>query len=79
MEQALRKWQDRFTFTLDVRDVDQEPEALAEYDELVPVLLGRHGNEAPQRLCHYFLDQERLAGFFQGAAAADQVDDVRAK
>lgn len=65
----MRKWQDRFAFTLDVRDVDQEPEALAEYDELVPVLLGRHENETPQRLCHYFLDQERLAAFFDHVKA----------
>lgn len=70
MEQALLTWRDRFAFSLEVRDVDQDPAALAEYDELVPVLLGRKENEAPQRLCHYFLDPERLELFLQGDAVA---------
>lgn len=48
---------------IDVVDVDADPQLLAQYDELVPVLLGAEG----QVLCHYFLDtlkvREYLSAF----------------
>jgi hypothetical protein len=44
-------------------DADADPALLAKYDELVPVLLAsKNGAEAVQ-LCHYFLDEDRLASF----------------
>lgn len=45
-------------FTVDVVDVDADPQLLARYDELVPVLVacGTDGTGEVRELCHYFLD-----------------------
>lgn len=53
-------------YQVEVRDVDQEPSALALYDELVPVLLGRHGEEEWLQLCHYHLDRDKLTAWLAG-------------
>ncbi len=49
--------------SIEVIDVDADPKLVAQYDELVPVLLGHEG----QVLCHYFLDipkvREYLSAF----------------
>ena len=47
-------------------DVDQDPELLKRYDELVPVLFARHSADAGdvgQQLCHYFLDADKVKAF----------------
>jgi hypothetical protein len=64
MLQALHAFADRYTFTVEMIDVDQDEALVAQYDELVPVLIGQHPGAAPVRLCHYFLDETRLAEFF---------------
>ncbi|MEN9866636.1 MAG: hypothetical protein RL748_2226 [Pseudomonadota bacterium] len=68
MEQALLNWQGQHPqhgFTYQVRDVDAEPAALLQYDELVPVLLARGDSSGEwQEICHYFLDTTRLQAFF---------------
>jgi hypothetical protein len=64
MEQALLLWQPQYPFSLEVRDVDTDPQALAQYDELVPVLLGKYENQPLQQICHYFLDEKGLQSFF---------------
>ena len=73
MELALQTWQGNHPdhrCDLTVRDVDVEPEALRQYDELVPVLLARRDEHALwQEICHYFLDTGRLQAFFTQAAA----------
>lgn len=43
-------------FDIAVIDVDENPQLLAKYDELVPVLVDREGRE----LCHYFLDMVKV-------------------
>ena len=43
-------------FDIDVVDVDADPALVAEYDELVPVLVDGEGRE----LCHYFLDAAKV-------------------
>lgn len=43
-------------FDIDVVDVDADPALVAQYDELVPVLLDARG----QMLCHYFLDSAKV-------------------
>lgn len=43
-------------FDLAVVDVDADPDLVARYDELVPVLVGSEGEE----LCHYFLDAAKV-------------------
>ncbi len=51
------------TYQLSVQDVDQDPAALALYDELVPVLVVRAENGTETELCHYFLNEERVSEF----------------
>ena len=54
---ALRGESGEFSgnFNVSVVDVDADPELVARYDELVPVLVGGVGNSA-RELCHYLLD-----------------------
>jgi thioredoxin reductase (NADPH) len=52
---ALKPLQLEFGFEVDVVDVDADPTLLAQYDELVPVLLA-----GPRPLCHYHLDVEAV-------------------
>lgn len=54
MEVALAPLAAEFAATVRVVDVDADPELVARYDELVPVLL--HGED---ELCHYFLDEAK--------------------
>lgn len=52
-----------------VIDVDHDPALVALYDELVPVLVGVREGVAT-RLCHYFLDQDRVRAYLQDAGLA---------
>ncbi len=54
--ETLRGEPDVPFFNIDVMDVDRDPELVASYDELVPVLLDGEGRE----LCHYFLDAAKV-------------------
>ncbi|MFC5475162.1 glutaredoxin family protein [Paraherbaspirillum soli] len=53
-------------FTVELIDVDADPELLAQYDEMVPVLLGSKDGQAAMQLCHYFLDVEKVKAFLRG-------------
>lgn len=48
---------------IEVIDVDADEELVAQYDELVPVLMARREGQAAQRLCHYFLDEAAVRTF----------------
>jgi hypothetical protein len=50
-------------YAIEMVDIDVDPVLLAQYDELVPVLLAGKKNEPMVQLCHYFLDRDRLAAF----------------
>ncbi len=64
MLQALHACDIGQPYTVEVVDVDADPELVARYDELVPVLLGQKREEdEPVQLCHYFLDPVALRGF----------------
>jgi thiol-disulfide isomerase/thioredoxin len=64
---ALQALQAEFAFTVRVEDVDADPSLVELYDELVPVLIGwRNGEET--RLCHYFLDEDRVRTYLRSAA-----------
>ncbi len=65
MLHALKAWKDRYTFSVEVIDVDADEALVARYDELVPVLLGVKNNGEPVEICHYFLDSEKLQAFLQ--------------
>jgi hypothetical protein len=49
---ALRQLELEFSFTVEVVDVDSEPELERRYGELVPVL-----ESGQKMLCHYFFDE----------------------
>ncbi len=49
--------------TVDVVDVDADPDLVERYDELVPVLVGHREGEPPEQLCHYFLNENTVSAF----------------
>ena len=55
MVSALEQLQGRFSFDLEVIDVDSRPELEALWGDKVPVLL-----DGERELCHYHLDLEVL-------------------
>lgn len=63
MLQALQAWKDRYTFSVEVIDVDADEALVARYDELVPVLVGEKNGGESVEICHYFLDNEKLQAF----------------
>ncbi|MBC7501258.1 MAG: glutaredoxin family protein [Herminiimonas sp.] len=64
---ALHSFLPQHRFQVEVIDVDADEKLLAQYDELVPVLLGkREGDAAPVKLCHYYLDEHILTEFLRG-------------
>jgi len=63
MLQALQAFDIGCPYAVEVVDVDADPELVARYDELVPVLLASRENEPPVQLCHYFLDEAALRSF----------------
>ena len=62
MLQALRSLDSAHVFTYEVVDVDTDEALVAQYDELVPVLIGNKKGVDTQ-LCHYFFDQEKVKLF----------------
>ena len=56
------------SFEIDVVDVDADPEMLARYDELVPVLTGFDGATHVE-LCHYFLEERAVLAYLGRIAA----------
>lgn len=59
----LQNFNQQELFTIDVIDVDADEELVAQYDELVPVLIAKKEGEDPVQLCHYFLDVPKLKSF----------------
>ena len=69
MLQALQAFGVAPPYTVDVVDVDADPELVARYDELVPVLLGqKDGDDEPVQLCHYHFDPVALRAFLASRA-----------
>jgi thiol-disulfide isomerase/thioredoxin len=67
---ALQALSKEFVFKISVVDVDTDQALTAQYDELVPVLVGsRVGEERVIQLCHYFLDVEKVRTFLLGSDA----------
>ncbi len=63
MLQALQRLSPEYPFTVEVIDVDADETLVARFDELVPVLFGQKNGAAAVRLCHYFLDEEKVRAF----------------
>ena len=64
---ALRAFDDAWVFTVETLDVDADPRLVAQYDELVPVLLGRKDAGEPVQLCQYLLDPSKVRTFLENA------------
>lgn len=65
MIEALKPYQRRHGFELEIVDVDSDPVLEATYNELVPVLLdGEH------RICHWHLDEDALQAWLAGQTPA---------
>lgn len=62
MVEALRAWQVRWNFTLEVVDVDQDEELERRFGLLVPVLM-----VAGREICHYHLDAAALEVFLEAS------------
>lgn len=69
MRTALDRFASRYGFVVETIDVDADPLALAQYDELVPVLVGRRADGSLQTLCHYYLDTAAVLAFFETSGA----------
>jgi hypothetical protein len=67
MLQALQAWGNQYPFTIEVVDVETDQLLVAQYDKLVPVLLGCKNGAAPVQLCHHFLDEKKLERFLQSS------------
>jgi glutaredoxin len=52
---ALRQFQGRYRFDLEVVDVDRHPKLEEKWGDKVPVLL-----DGDRELCHYYLDVEAV-------------------
>jgi hypothetical protein len=65
MLQALRSYGCESAYTIEVIDVDADAALVAQYDELVPVLVGIKVGAQPTQICHYFLDETALKGFLE--------------
>lgn len=66
MLQALLALRAIAPFEVTVMDVDEDAALLAQYDELVPVLVGHRAGAAALQLCHYHFDVEKTRAFLTG-------------
>jgi thiol-disulfide isomerase/thioredoxin len=65
MLQALQALSGEYAFTVELADVDADEGLLAQFDELVPVLVGCKAGEDAVRLCNYFLDEPRVREYLK--------------
>ena len=57
---ALRSFQGRFSFEIQVVDVDSDEALTAAWGDQVPVLLA-----GEKEICHYFLDEAKLLAYLR--------------
>jgi hypothetical protein len=67
MLQALQALSGEYPFTVELVDVDADEALVTQFDELVPVLVGRKNNADAVQLCHYFLDEAKTREFLAAA------------
>ena len=59
MQEGLKPLSSKLGFTVEVIDIDADPDLINEYGSKVPVLMHeRH------EICHYFLDPQALQMYF---------------
>jgi len=52
---ALKQYQGRYTFAIEVIDVDRHPRLEEKWGDKVPVLL-----DGDREICHYFIDHDAV-------------------
>lgn len=67
MFDALQALRSEYAFMIEMIDVDADETLVAQYDELVPVLMGVRNGAGMVQLCHYFLDEAKVRAFLAGA------------
>ena len=69
MLEALQSLSGEYSFTVEVVDVDADADEIlhAQFDELVPVLLGQKDEGGAVQLCNYFLDEVKVREFLKQA------------
>ena len=60
---ALRGLEIAGPISIAVVDVDADETLVAQYDELVPVLVASRNGQPVQQLCYYFLDEVAVRAF----------------
>lgn len=70
MLQALQRLQEKHLFTVEVIDIDTDEALVAQYDELVPVLLARREGGEPVPVCHHLLDKTKVEKFLHSGSGA---------
>lgn len=70
MLHALQAYQADHSFTVEVVDVDANEDLVAQYDELVPVLVGMANGTPAVQICHYFLDKDKVEQFLNGGVCS---------
>ena len=69
MLHALQAFHVQYEFVVEVVDVDADAALTAQYDELVPVLIGvkklAMEHAGTTQLCHYFLDAVKVKKFLE--------------
>ncbi len=60
MFEALKKWQNRFNFKVNIVDIDQDTSLTARFAARIPLLA-----VGDVEICEYHLDEEALLRFFE--------------
>jgi hypothetical protein len=68
---AVRAFAPAASLPLEVVDVDDDPDLVALYDELVPVLAVSADGGRAHRLCHYFFEPGALLAFLENPRRSD--------
>lgn len=70
MLEALKPWQNQYSFEIKIIEIDDFPELEEKYNELVPVLL--YGEE---EICHWHLDETALEQFLKTTSKTLKTSD----
>lgn len=65
MLNALMRLKQRYSFEIDLLDVDLDSALVERYDEMVPVLTASFGHPEEIYLCHYHFDHDRVTNFLE--------------
>ncbi len=62
MVALLRQYQQKVAFGLEIIDIDNDPQLVQQYNELIPVLIGSDNEQT--KICYHRLDVTALDAYF---------------